>query len=265
MMMKTIRVIRITLSVAVLLVTAALVWLGHNETLLYYQLTLNLSSMVLGVLITWLIVTLLVGRVYCSSVCPIGTLQDFAAWLNKRLRHGGKGHYHFVFANDRIRYLTLLLVAVSLTADQRYTGYISSLLDPSQLFSYCLSIHGVFTASLFGLLGVGIALIILLGILWIAYRGEGRTFCNTICPVGTVLGFVSRASFYHFDIDTDLCTGCNQCVQECKAQCINPNDHTIDLSRCVMCMNCAASCPNRAIKFTNTRKRLSTPLMQPMP
>ena len=64
MMMKTIRVIRIALSVAILLVTAALVWLGHKETLMHYQLTLNLSSMVLGVLITWLIVTLLVGRVY---------------------------------------------------------------------------------------------------------------------------------------------------------------------------------------------------------
>lgn len=265
MMMKTIRVIRIVISLAILLVTAALVWLGQNETLLHYQLTLNLSSMVLGVLITWLIVTLLVGRVYCSGVCPVGTLQDIAAWLDKHFRHGGKGHYHFVCANDRIRYLTLLLVAVSMTADQRYTGYISRLLDPLRLFSDCLGVHGVFAAPLFGLLGAGIAMIILFGILWIAYRGEGRSFCNTICPVGTVLGFVSRASLYHFDIDTDLCTGCNQCVQECKAQCINPGDHTIDLSCCVMCLNCAASCPNRAIRFTNTRKRLSTPLMQPTP
>lgn len=263
MMMKTIRIIRIALSLAILLVTAMSVWLGHSDTLAHYQLTLNLSSIVLGVLITWLIVTLLVGRVYCSSVCPIGTLQDIAAWLDKRLRNGGKGYYHFVFANDRIRYLTLLLVAVSMTADERYSGYVPRLLDPSRLFADCLNMHGLLGASIFGLLGSGVAIIILVGILWMAYRGGGRTFCNIICPVGTALGVVSRASLYHFDIDTDLCTGCNQCVQECKAQCINPNDHTIDLSRCVMCTNCAASCPNHAIKFTNTRKRLSTPLMQP--
>ena len=263
-MMKTIRIIRVVLSVAILLVTALLVWLGHNETLPRYQLTLNLSSLVLGVLITWLIVTLLVGRVYCSSVCPIGTLQDIASWLDKHLRYGGKGHYHFVYGSDRIRYLTLLLVAVSMTADDRFTSAVPKLLDPSQLFESCLNVHGLFGIPLFGLLGMGVAVIILLGILWMAYRGEGRMFCNTVCPVGTVLGTVSRASLYHFDIDTDLCTGCDQCVQECKAQCINPNDHTIDLSRCVMCLNCAASCPNRAIKFTNTRKRLSTPLMQPM-
>ena len=262
-MMKTIRFIRVILSVAILVITAVLVWLGQNDTLVHYQLTLKLSSLVLGVLITWLVVTFLVGRVYCSSVCPIGTLQDIAAWLDKRLRHGGKGHYHFVFANDRIRYLTLLLVAVSMTADERYMGYMPRFLDPIRLFSDCINVHGLLGVSFFGLMGMGIAIIILLGILWMAYHGGGRVFCNTICPVGTALGFVSRSSLYHFDIDTDLCTGCNQCVQECKAQCINPNDHTIDLSRCVMCVNCAASCPNHAIKFTTTRKHLSTPLMQP--
>ena len=262
--MKTLRSIRIILSVVILLASAVLIWMGRYLELAQWQLTFNLATLSLGALVTWLIITLLLGRIYCSSMCPIGTLQDIAAWLDKRFHHHGKGDYHFTYSNNRIRYLTVLLVLVSMTADDRLTGMVPSLLDPAQLFHYLLELHGISGALTSGLLGMGLAIAVVAGIMWMAYRGGGRhTFCNTICPVGTTLGTVSRVSLYHFDIDTDLCTGCNQCVEECKSMCINPNDHTIDTDRCVMCFNCAATCSDQAIKFTTTRKRLSTPLMQP--
>jgi len=80
--------------------------------------------------------------------------------------------------------------------------------------------------------------------------------------VGTVLGTVSRVSLYHFEIDPDLCVNCWECERQCKASCINAQQHTIDHSRCVMCVNCAAACPVGAIRYTTTRHRLTTPLMQ---
>lgn len=261
--MKRIRVIRVALSVAILLVTSVMVWLGHADDVARCQLTLNLAALSLGALLAWFAATLLVGRVYCSSVCPVGTLQDFAAWLDKRMHHHGKGNYHFTPSNDRIRYLTLLLVAVGLTAGDRYTIMAPRMLDPVQLFNTTVELGGAGGMLVYGLFGVILALIILVGILWLAWKGGGRTFCNTICPVGTVLGTMSRVSLYRLDINTDLCIGCNLCEKECKCQCINSVEHTIDVSRCVMCMNCAASCPADAIKFTTTQHRLSTPLMQP--
>jgi len=69
----------------------------------------------------------------------------------------------------------------------------------------------------------------------LAWRG-GRTWCNTICPVGTVLGVLSRFSWLKPVIDTSKCNGCGLCERNCKASCINSKEHTIDYSRCVACM-----------------------------
>ena len=81
--------------------------------------------------------------------------------------------------------------------------------------------------------------------------------------MGTLLGAVSRYSLYHVDINTDLCTGCNLCVKRCKASCINPADHTVDLSRCVVCFDCTAACPSDAITFRRGRHQLKMPLLRP--
>lgn len=241
-----------------LLVTTWLVWIDHNPSSGGYLLSLNLAWFSLGALVTWLIVTLLLGRVYCSVACPMGVLQDVAAWVSKRVQYAGKGNYRFVPRNDWIRYFTLLFVMVSLVSDD---SVLPMLVDPSQLHWLIVRLPKD-SAFLYGLLGIIAAVVIVIAILVLAYR-SGRTFCNTVCPIGTLLGTVSRVSLYHFEIDPDECVYCGVCEQECKALCINSEQHTIDASRCVMCANCAASCPVKAIKYTSTHKRLSTPLMQP--
>ena len=90
------------------------------------------------------------------------------------------------------------------------------------------------------------AIITLAIVVGVAAR-TGRLICNTVCPVGSALGLISRYSIMKMDINTDLCTGCLKCVETCKGSCIDPSSHTIDSSRCVMCLNCAAVCPNKAI------------------
>ena len=82
----------------------------------------------------------------------------------------------------------------------------------------------------------------------LAWR-NGRTYCNTVCPVGTVLGFFSRYSLFRPEIDAEKCTNCSLCSRKCKAACINYKDHRIDYSRCVTCMDCIDSCKHGAISY----------------
>lgn len=87
----------------------------------------------------------------------------------------------------------------------------------------------------------------------LAWRG-GRTYCNTICPVGTVLGFLSKYSLFKPVIDTTKCNGCGLCARNCKASCINSKAHEIDYSRCVACMDCLDKCKQGAITYTRRHK-----------
>ena len=258
---KIIKTARVWLSVAILLLTTVLVELNMGNVVAQFQFMTSLVAMTLGACLFWLGVTLLLGRVYCSPVCPLGTVQDAAAWLSKRLRSHGRGTYRFVPADNRLRYLVLLLVAVSVTDDNRY---VASLSDPYMVFRNVIDYLCFIPQGLQMFLGFVGAAVVMAAVTFLAWRG-GRTFCNTVCPVGTVLGTVSKVSVFHFEIDPDLCISCGRCEQECKAACVNSTEHTIDGSRCVMCANCAAVCPAQAIRFTSSRKRLSTPLMQKIP
>lgn len=92
--------------------------------------------------------------------------------------------------------------------------------------------------------------IVIVGIL--AWR-YGRRWCNTICPVGTILGFLSRFSLLQINIDTNKCNSCGLCARNCKAECIDSKAHTIDKSRCVACMDCIGNCHRSAISFARRK------------
>ena len=82
----------------------------------------------------------------------------------------------------------------------------------------------------------------------LAWRG-GRTWCNTVCPVGTILGFFAKYSLYKPVIDTTKCNSCGLCGRNCKASCINSKEHAIDYSRCVACFDCIDRCNRGAISY----------------
>ena len=94
-----------------------------------------------------------------------------------------------------------------------------------------------------------IAAVSFVGIGVLAWK-NGRTWCNTICPVGTVLGFLSRFSVFAPVINTDKCRNCGLCGRQCKSACINMKEHAIDYSRCVACMDCLDACKEGAISYT---------------
>ena len=94
----------------------------------------------------------------------------------------------------------------------------------------------------------------------LAWRG-GRTYCNTICPVGTVLGYVSHFSLFGPVLDENKCNGCGLCARNCKASCIDAKNHHVDMTRCVSCGDCMEACRQGAVKFGFRLRRAEEPIL----
>lgn len=224
-----------------------------------------------GVVLGLIVLTLLFGRVYCSVICPLGVMQDGFGWLGKKAK---KNRYTYSPAKSWLRYGVLVLFFVALVAN---IGSLAALLAPysaygriaSNLFaplwqwgnnvlayfaerlgSYAFYEKTVWLKSLPTFI-VAALTFVLLGVL--AWR-NGRTYCNTVCPVGTVLSFFARFAWFKPTLDADKCAGCRLCERNCKAACIDVREHRIDYSRCVACMDCLDRCNKGAITFKHIGK-----------
>ena len=235
-------------------------WLAKVQ-LLPAVLALNV-----GVIVLLVALTLIFGRIYCSVICPLGVMQDLISWFGDKAK---KNRFSYSPAKSWLRYGVLALFVVALVAGfasialliAPYSAYgriAQNLLAPlwgwgnnllayfaERADSYAFYSTEVWIRN-FATLGVAVVTLVVLAVL--AWR-NGRTYCNTICPVGTVLGFLSRFSLLKPVIDTEKCINCNICSKNCKAACIDIPNHKIDYSRCVTCMNCIEKCPKKAISY----------------
>lgn len=247
-------------------------WLGWMAKIQFLPAILALNF---GVIICLVVLTLLFGRIYCSVICPLGVMQDIFAWFGKKNK---KNRYTYSPAKNILRYMMLGVVIVAfllgigsivaLFAPYSAYGRIAqNLLAPIWQFgnnlladwaekhdSYAFYSVDVWIRS--GItFAVAVITLVVLGLL--AWR-NGRTYCNTICPVGTILGFLSKYSLFQPVIDTTKCNGCGLCARNCKAACINSKEHEIDYSRCVACMDCIGKCHKGAISYRFRRKYSAT-------
>lgn len=215
----------------------------------------------------WAVATLLSGRIYCSTACPMGTLMDLSALLRRRaarLRHR-PARYRYSEPSGRLRYSVLVITAACMLLG---FSIVASLLDPFSAYSRAVGllrslVHSpAGRAAGVGLMSAAVAVATICIVTAMAWR-RGRLLCSTWCPVGTALGAVSRYSLYHADVNTDLCVRCMRCVDACKAECINPTHMTVDSTRCVVCFDCMDVCPTGAMSYRRDRHRLTTPLLQP--
>ena len=78
---------------------------------------------------------------------------------------------------------------------------------------------------------------------------RGRLFCNTVCPVGAVLGLLSAKAPFKIRLDAAKCVKCGLCAKACKAECIDVANGTVDQSRCVRCFNCLGACKKGAMSW----------------
>lgn len=194
-----------------------------------------------------LLLTFVFGRIYCSVICPMGVFQDLVIRVHKLLSpKGRKPKRHFVKEPRIVRYGVLALVIVTALT---FSQLLLTVLAP-------YSAYGRMVRSIVGLSrGESLAPALLitaaatLVVICVCARIWGRGWCNTVCPVGSVLGLVSRFSLFKVSIDQSQCVSCRKCEKGCKSSCIDIDTHTIDHSRCVDCFDCLDSCPKGGIKF----------------
>ncbi|MGX8689270.1 MAG: 4Fe-4S dicluster domain-containing protein [Bacteroidaceae bacterium] len=226
-----------------------------------------LLSLSIVTLVSLIAATLLLGRLYCSVVCPLGIFQDLFNWLSKKFDKKKKYGYKPERPWLRWGVLAVLVMAWLLGFTflvglvEPYSAYgrmADELFRPVYIFfnnilaaisEHTGSYRFVKVAiSLKSLTALVVSALTLLIIGHLSYH-HGRTWCNTICPVGTLLGFLSRFSLLRIRIDKNKCNHCLACQRKCKAFCIDSKNQIIDYSRCVDCFDCIDACKQKAISF----------------
>ena len=247
-------------------------WLSWMAKIQFLPAVMALNVVVVVALIA---LTLVFGRIYCSVICPLGVFQDLLARLRRK-----KKKYSY---SKEVKWLRYPVLAVFVLAGVAGIGSLFQLLAPYSAYgriatmifqpiwklgnnllammaermdSYAFYTIDTWMRSLPVLIIAAVTLVILAVLAW---RG-GRTYCNTICPVGTILSFFARFSWLKIRFDEEKCKNCSLCSKNCKAACIDFKTHTVDYSRCVACGNCIDSCKFDALKYSSsmqTKKNVS--------
>ena len=238
-------------------------WLSWLARIQFLPAVMALNVVVVVVLLS---LTIICGRIYCSIICPLGILQDILARLHRK-----KNKYNY---SNEIRWLRYLMLVVFMIAGVAGIGSIFQLFAPYSSYgriatmifqpvwkmgnnilaelaeradSYAFYSVDTWMRSM-PVFVIAAATLVVLFIL--AWRG-GRTYCNTICPIGTILSFFARFSWLKIRFDENKCKNCSLCTKNCKAACIDFRTHSIDYTRCVVCGNCIDSCKFGALRFTS--------------
>lgn len=238
-------------------------WLGWLAKVQALEAVLALNVVII---VGLALLTFIFGRIYCSVICPLGVMQDIFGWLGKKAK---KNRYTYSKEVKWLRYGMLVVFLAGLLAG---IGTLTQLLAPYSAFGRIatmllqpvyMACNNVLAAiaehyNSYAFYGVDvwmkslpvfvIALLTLITLAVLAWR-NGRTYCNTICPVGTVLSFISRFSILKIHFDEDKCKNCSLCTKNCKAACIDFKNHQVDYSRCVVCGDCIKSCKFGALKY----------------
>ncbi|MDE6135204.1 MAG: 4Fe-4S binding protein [Muribaculaceae bacterium] len=230
-----------------------------------------------------LLATVVFGRIYCSVICPMGIFQDVIIrvrhWLAPvRKKRPWLYRYEKARRRWRVGFLALFAVLMILGLLGVVAASLGGILDPYSAYGRIAGQFftpvwragaapvldvaadgGVYLADrypapyAFSLAVTAVAGLTAVLVVVMAWR-TGRGYCNTVCPVGTLLGLVSRFSLLRPVIDTDKCNRCGSCGRKCKARCIDTKNHTIDYSRCIVCFDCLNNCSQGAISYRLRRR-----------
>ena len=254
-----------------------------NHTIIGLQFFPSLVSAVSGsikgmvLFASVVLLCLLLGRIYCSFLCPLGIFQDVMIFLSRRYgkkRITPNKNISLTSARSKKEYPFLWYSILVITALVFFAGslILINFFDPFSIFGrFCAQLLVPFKAFIHNLLvsvteSFNLYLLspiplypVLWTILLMVYAWfvmvifmafyHGRLYCNTLCPVGAFFSLFSRTSVCRFSIDQDKCTNCGRCSRICRAGCIDPKQGQIDGARCVACFDCMDICPEKAVHY----------------
>ena len=171
--------------------------------------------------------TFFCGRIYCSLFCPLGILQEITGFIKQKLiKKQCREQINFP-----LKYFIAAIVwGILLGGSTIAIKYI----DPYTIFGSAM------TGTIFGITAVVLVII--------AVLLKDRIFCTNFCPVGTILGLISKISLNKIYI-SEVCVSCGQCERNCPSGCINSKEKKVDNETCIKCLKCLEVCPKGGIKF----------------
>jgi ferredoxin len=252
----------------------ALIYLQFIPSLLK---SYDMKTLAAGGFIFVLLLTFITGRTYCSFLCPLGIGQDLNSRIGGRIKKKFR-RYGFKKPFTIIRYS---LLGITLVVTLVWGVYMLTLLDPYSIFARFMTyfvkpVIILLNNFLAGILGrfdiytlsnipvkgfplivysIPAAFFLLIGGLSLT---KGRLYCNMFCPVGTLLGLISKISLFRIKFKEADCTRCGRCSMRCKSSCIDFLKYDVDVSRCVSCFNCVHTCQDKAITYgiVNFKKKV---------
>jgi polyferredoxin len=206
-----------------------------------------------------LIPTLFFGRFFCGWMCPLGTVHHFFGNLKSQRKLGRwrieSNRYQ---SWQSLKYYLLLALLTSAFFGSALAG----LLDPLAVFVRTLaaSILPALNYALAVLLPVSLSArqayfrqsfvlsLLFLTLLALNLRIT-RLWCRALCPLGALLGMVSRWSILGLEKRAGQCGDCNRCLLHCQG-----GDDPVPgvfwrKAECHLCLNCVADCPEGALAF----------------
>ncbi len=221
--------------------------------------------------------TLVLGRIFCGWICPLGTLNNLMGALRKRPAGTYAGWY-------RVKYYILIGILVSAL----FTLQPAGVLDPLSLLirSFSVSVYPLFNYSVraffdtvYRVNPLGMASVtepvysmlkktllsfdqplyrqgVFVGVLFFVVLGlnllEKRFWCKYLCPLGAFLGILSRRSLVKRSV-SEGCTACGACSTVCQGNASPEVRDRWRAAECLICRNCDDICPQDAVTFRYRR------------
>ncbi|MEE4603892.1 MAG: 4Fe-4S binding protein [Desulfobacteraceae bacterium] len=227
-----------------------------------------------------LVLTILLGRIFCGFICPFGTIHHAVGTFKPALKGSRMVQANLKTSDQKIKYVILILLLVAAVCGLNAAG----LMDPIAFLFRSLalavlpglgaglrSIFGIMAASDFKILnlaGYGAEILVspifgynqpayqtawFIGFIFLVIlflnRIRPRFWCRTLCPLGALLGIFSRISILKLEKYAQKCTACNLCLKHCQGAASPRPDQEWETAECLMCLNCFNVCPEDALAF----------------